>query len=395
MPIGTDDGKLYPDAFEYQKDVLLNPPKTIASPSDTAVGIATDFLKEKKEQFLNLVTLPKRAMVEGITTSEAVPWAVNVAASVGGPSVPFAQEGAAGIFGGKLGAAGTAKFGELAKAQKLETAGMSPNDIWLQTGWYKNPKDGQWRFEISDRNSELNFSSLGQKGLSDKFKVYVPPDAGLTVGDVLKHPELYKTYPELADINIYPIPTKYESEFLGYTGEYQDKPFIAMNPQSPESFRAVLLHELQHLVQKKEGFATGGNPLTALSEELPDLKDAYLSKRRQYLKYFEQVHGLTAEDVRQVSNVVLKNPEDLHPAQKEMIDRLKKNDIYEYFRQIGEGDRLLSEAEGMSSERYKRIVGEVESRNVEQRMNMSEQARRFRSPMSTQEFPFEEQIIPK
>lgn len=379
-----------------QTNPLLTP-KTVTSPSDTAVGVANMFVQDVKNtvaNVINLVKLPKQAMVQGITTSEAIPWAINVAQFVASTSVPFAQEGAAGIFGGKLGSVGTPRFVELARAQRLETSGLSPKDIWQQTGWYKNPKDGQWRFEISDYNAELNFQNLGVKGLSDKFNVYIPKDAGLTVKDILSHKDLYQAYPDLSDVRVYPVPEKYEGQFLGYQGMYENQPFIAMHPQSPESFKAVLLHELQHIVQRKEGFTTGGNPLTALSDKLPELKEEYQGIRKQYVKLLEHEQGLTEDDVSQVANIVVQPESKISPSQREMIAQLKKRDLYHYFEYIGRGDRLVKQAEDISNSKYKRIVGEVEARNVEDRMNFSEERRRNLSPMDTQEFPFEEQIIP-
>jgi|SRR5262245_12775546 len=41
---------------------------------------------------------------------------------------------------------------------------------------------------------------------------------------------------------------------------------------------------------------------------------------------------------------------------------------------------------------YKRQAGEVEARNAEWRMRMSEQQRRLQSPQSTQEIPWDQQI---
>jgi hypothetical protein len=49
----------------------------------------------------------------------------------------------------------TADLEALARAQKAETAGKTPEEIWQNTMWMRGP-DGKWRSEISDSESKLN-----------------------------------------------------------------------------------------------------------------------------------------------------------------------------------------------------------------------------------------------
>ena len=53
-------------------------------------------------QQIAYVTLPGRAMQQGITTEEAVPWATDTALNLAGGGAPMAERGAAGAFGGRL-----------------------------------------------------------------------------------------------------------------------------------------------------------------------------------------------------------------------------------------------------------------------------------------------------
>ena len=57
--------------------------------------------------------------------------------------------------------------------------------IWRDTGWFRD-KDGAWKFEIGDADAKLN----------PKFQ------SGGKLGDLLKHDELFKAYPELRDVKV-------------------------------------------------------------------------------------------------------------------------------------------------------------------------------------------------
>jgi len=60
--------------------------------------------------------------------------------------------------------------------------------IWRDTGWFRD-KDGTWKFEIGDGDAKLN----------PKFQ------SGGKLGDLLKHDELFKAYPELRGIKVVKI----------------------------------------------------------------------------------------------------------------------------------------------------------------------------------------------
>ena len=74
--------------------------------------------------------------------------------------------------------------------------------------------------------------------------------------DVLDFPELYEAYPQLRDYRVY-------SDMLGstaYRGMYDGWNAIVLNDMLGEQeVLGTLLHEVQHAIQKIEGFARGGN----------------------------------------------------------------------------------------------------------------------------------------
>lgn len=159
---------------------------------------------------------------------------------VGGP-VPK-PKGAAGIFGGRLGA-GPKQKEALVKAEGMEQAGKSREAIYEDTGWFKGV-DGKWRFEIPDNEALLNHHKI----------------VGGEAGDVLLHPHLYNHYPELDKL---PIRTGMEpGRAYSHAGE-NELAHIRMSGDDiatrPDFAKEVVLHELQHQIQAKEGFAGGAN----------------------------------------------------------------------------------------------------------------------------------------
>ena len=66
-----------------------------------ALPALADFWKGSTEGVLDTVATPGRAMEEGTTTEEAVPWGAGTAMNIVGAGVPFAKPGTLGMAGGK------------------------------------------------------------------------------------------------------------------------------------------------------------------------------------------------------------------------------------------------------------------------------------------------------
>lgn len=144
----------------------------------------------------------------------------------------------------------------LLAAWDLENAGCSPEQIRQRTGWFKG-MDQFWRYEIDDSEAELT-SQLTQFGLAsvelerfeDKYGRYA------TVGDVLKHDKLYAAYPYIQNIPVHCIKSggTWSIGQIGIgTRDLQGKPL------SDQVLQRIVHHELQHEVQKREGFARGAS----------------------------------------------------------------------------------------------------------------------------------------
>lgn len=135
---------------------------------------------------------------------------------------------------------------ELKKAQELSSNGIDNEAIRKQTGWFKG-MDGKWRYEIDDSKAKFHeFDSIAED-----------------LPKVLEHPSLYKAYPELNDIRVIKAPL--DEDVQGAYDRTSNE--IVLNEKlSPAEKKETLLHEIQHAIQNKENFASGGSPDTAISE---------------------------------------------------------------------------------------------------------------------------------
>lgn len=240
------------------------------------------------------------------------------------------------IFAGPT--AKTADRAALAKAEDLAKAGASRDQIWKETGWFQGA-DGKWRFEIDDSKSKLGGiiredGGMFTKGKSGSF-------------NRLDHPELEAAYGKQPDmIGRYGPKTKYDGAYFEPVGDA--KPLISVGAPDADQARGVGLHELQHNVQNKEGFATGSNPKDNFS------KAAVEDSARQFYNEFDPTF----------------KPWD------ELTESEKK-----YWRGQGKFDL------------YRKSAGEVEARNVEARRAMTAAERRAKAPWLTQDVPDEQQLI--
>lgn len=144
-------------------------------------------------------------------------------------------------FGGRN--ANAADLDALRRAQEMERQGVAAETIFRETGWYTGA-DGKWRFEIDDSGMEYN-PRREEDGA-------VP---GQTLADFLKHDELFRSYPQLRK-------TKLEFADLGrgINGQYNaETDTITLSNELRDAPEGTLIHEIQHAIQRAEGFASGAN----------------------------------------------------------------------------------------------------------------------------------------
>ncbi len=147
----------------------------------------------------------------------------------------------------------------LASAQQQVNAGYDSERVRQDTGWHRG-NDGRWRYEISDKDAALkpegqNFGSILASAAIDASTA---GKSAMTVGDLLDHPRLFAAYPELANIRIAEMPpgetatAKVRQTAVG--------PLIMVQPNlKRDAIVSAVTHELQHEIQRTEGFARGGS----------------------------------------------------------------------------------------------------------------------------------------
>ena len=204
-------------------------------------------------------------------------------------------------------------------AQSMLAKGDGADKVRIATGWFRNPHDGKWRREASDRGAALlkimpvdrsksasaearalpqMENELDESQLFGKERVY-------KLSEVLRHPLLYRLYPAAKDIEF--VVRKGFFDFGGLQGWFNGKNKIGVTPYSKEPL-STILHEVQHWIQTQEGFARGGNSnqvvdlLTdaqraRLAEHMIGKIDEKIAKDAQTLKDLDTVvaNGTAAE----------------------------------------------------------------------------------------------------
>ena len=172
------------------------------------------------------------------------------------------------------------------KANQMIKKGLENETIRQKTGWFQDSKD-DWKFEISDHEAKIT-SKL------EKNKTY-------KLGDILEHNDLYEMYPELKDTkivfkNIKDGYDKIKEKFYPIAGYYFPlTKTISINNMliDTHNFKEIentILHEIQHRIQKKEGFDYGykGNDIEGYKRNLGE-REAKDTERRKKLNYEERL----------------------------------------------------------------------------------------------------------
>lgn len=299
--------------------------------------------------------------------------ATDAALNIAGTSVPFATSGAAGVFGGRL--AQNADLNALQRAEKMATAGADRKAIWDETGWFKG-SDDKWRFEIPDYKSQM------RQGWHDNG---LPNAEAAPIASQLWHKDLYQAYPDLRRI------TGMTEKTAGESGVYTpaaarasgEETINIRGPNAPAA-RSVALHEMQHAIQEREGFAHGGSP--SMFSQADDAKLA-----RDALSYRRELEGLDPSlTPKQKDEIVAKRYRDMGaedwmvpPAAREVAHDVEGNPP-ETLRRVMELYGLDKSTSGFTPRQlYHELPGEIEARNVQARRDMTPAELRAKPPWET------------
>lgn len=267
--------------------------------------------------------------------------AARFALDVGLTSAPVpAPKGALRTFGGPK--AKTADHAMLKLAKEMADNGVGRDDIWNKTGWFKGV-DGKWRFEIDDSTAFLDAPKNAPPGYRR-----------------LEHFDAEAAYPDRwgkmqQSIRTDPNATEY--------GSYSEPKNVLSVHAPDEKMLPISLHETQHMMQGREGFAKGGSPRQFSDPDAARKINDFWSK---YIAPKIDESNMTPKDKLNI-----------------LFDREIAMDFLESPKQKMEYARLLREARMVTDfDAYKRLAGETEARLVESRMNLTPEQRRAIPPWS-------------
>ena len=258
---------------------------------------------------------------------------------------------------------------------KMEKTDATPEEMWAATGTFRGV-DGKLRQEISDVPAQLLNK---QKNFEGKLH------------ETLSHPELFKNYPALQyyDTDItseIALPEHMKKTLIGRGGgSFTEKDFVTREPKITakaysDEDKKTLIHEIQHAIQAKEGFARGGNMQEFQSGPMfnPMAKDlnADLSK--------VLTGGYTAKPEEVISSIKYGNPQEIQSIVKKYG-----------FDNVDDALSFLS-AEDMKRTpfgQYQRLAGEAEARATEARLNLTDEERRAKFPYESYDVPKSDLII--
>ncbi len=146
-------------------------------------------------------------------------------------------------------------------AKELAAEGHDDEVIRRQTGWFRNPHDGKWRYEVSDETAKFKWP----------FDKIPTGNTMAPLNQILGHKVLEEIYPEemkKATFTKREDPGGNENVQGWYAPDIKQ---VAITPKSTDPL-SFALHENQHHIQDLEGWHRGGSPEDVIS----DLSDAQL-----------------------------------------------------------------------------------------------------------------------
>ena len=184
-------------------------------------------------------------------------------------------------------------------ANDMKAQGATRAEIWEATGnQYGTPMihgyDGQLRQEITDEGAEL---STDTQGLID----LVAQEGGeIPVSKAMYHDDFFQAYDPDSIANRASFQAVTDEDFLGsYTPSKNllEARMSKGGELTPEDqLSSTMLHEIQHLAQRVEGFGTGGN------DDIMALLPQAIDKRRNSL--VEQINKLPDIEVNQKASAL-------------------------------------------------------------------------------------------
>ena len=392
----------------------------------------TELTAEERELRDNLVERMRKGGLDVVTDSEEMQRVIDTE-----------NERTRNMFVGERGATAadiaeerTTRLDNLSVARRMEEAKKDAKTIKMATGWERGV-DGKWRYEIGDAKIKDTIEIDGKT-----FKRYDEDMLWTSgkFGDVIDAPELFKAYPELRDVR---IETDAVLNDMPSNGEYNPRTnTITIHSDDLKYQNSILNHEIQHAIQHIEGFEAGGSAenvreriqqviansseeadyarerlrewadLNAMAAMLDVAYRKFVGSGNEWERakaveiYWDAINTIEDNDK---AELVINYPHDKTPREVAESGYLVDDVIRELNRladetrkEIPDGnidtmrevDRLVGALKDKTDfELYKSIAGEVEARNTEKRIGMTEEERRASLASETEDVAREDQIL--
>lgn len=308
------------------------------------------------------------------------------------------------MFAGEKGAAEadkaeeqTIRMDNLDVAKQMEEAKKDAKVIKMATGWEKGV-DGKWRYEMPDAKIKDTID-VGGGNIVKRFEEDMLWTDG-KLEDAVDAPKLFEAYPQLKNIKIH---TDAVMNDMPSNGEYNPQTkTITIHADELKYLNSILNHEIQHVIQREEGFAHGGTP-EQVERDFNAAKAEW--KARSYSFELEEKAKEMGGEYNQsaVEKALIQEYKDMD--MPEFIpDKETRIKGFNYFAR-GYADRSMDDAikrfrldrfqrtDFDSYQEYRKLAGEVESRNVEKRLGMTDEERRNSLASETEDVNRDEQIV--
>ena len=308
------------------------------------------------------------------------------------------------MFAGEKGAAEADKADEqtirmdnLDVAKQMEEAKKDAKIIKMATGWEKGV-DGKWRYEMPDAKIKDTID-VGGGNIVKRFEEDMLWTDG-KLEDAVDAPKLFEAYPLLKNIKIH---TDAVMNDMPSNGEYNPQTkTITIHADELKYLNSILNHEIQHVIQREEGFAHGGTP-EQVERDFNAAKAEW--KARSYAFELEEKAKEMGGEYNQsaVEKALIQEYKDMD--MPEFIpDKETRIKGFNYFAR-GYADRSMDDAikrfrldrfqrtDFDSYQEYRKLAGEVEARNVEKRLGMTDEERRNSLAEETEDVNRDEQIV--
>lgn len=302
----------------------------------------------------------------------------------------------------------TADREKLDMAKKMEEEGKTPERIYEETGWFRG-LDQKWKFEIDDSAAEFfpegdailqnnpsykKFREMMENGETNKPEFWslweiFEGEIGReekSLSFYLKHEKLFEKYPFLSYVKIR-IEDMSGKNREGYYDPVKNEIVLdgsLLNQYTKEKTKGILLHEIQHAIQKYEGFTQGSNT-KAWEDVRTEIKEILAGAVRNRDLWLADIgyNDFVKKSMMQVAKKEKTMQEHWEDVKKfkensefaKQIEASEKEVKY-YEKHLAMVSNLADGTWANANEMYWNTAGEIEARAVAERKDLTEEERR-------------------